>query len=85
MKIFTFFTLLLLFINSFISYSLSGSFMYMLGNVYAIPLLLMGLFYIFKDSRNKKSMLKVLFFSSIIIFISLIGNILTIIQNIQIK
>ncbi len=59
--------------------------MYMLGNVYAIPLLLMGLFYIFKDSRNKKSMLKVLFFSSIIIFISLIGNILTIIQNIQIK
>ncbi len=74
-------TILIVLINSYLSYIIGkGSIAYVLGSVFVLPLILMGVFALFKSSRNIRSMFKIMFFTSLIIFLSLIGNLLAIVS-----
>jgi len=55
----------------------NGSIGYIIGSVFFIPILMLIVFSLFKDSRNWKSRTKVIFYSSIFVLISSFDNLIT--------
>lgn len=70
-------------ISTFFSFAISqGSVGYIIGNVYIIPILMLGIFSLFKNSRNWKSRTRVIFYSSIFVLIASFGNFISFTQAI---
>ena len=80
--IFVILTITLLLFNTYLSYIAGArTIPYILGQVYFIPLLLIGIFSIFKDSRNWKSRFRITFYTSLILFVGLFGNLLSMVKT----
>jgi uncharacterized membrane protein len=81
-KLLIFLTTLVLSLNIFLSSTMAnGSIPYILGQVFFFPLLITGIFILFPKNRNWNSITKIILFSSVIMLLSLIGNVLTTVQE----
>jgi len=70
-------TLLLFSLNLFLSSIIAKSSIgFILGQVLFFPLFIVGIFSLFKESRNWKSRVKVFYFTSWIVLFSLFGNLI---------
>ena len=75
-------TLLLLCLNIFLSFIIAkGSIGFVLGQVLFFPLLIVGIFSLFKESRNWKSRVKVFYYTSWIVLFSLFGNLINYVKE----
>ena len=73
--IFVIITMLIIFINIYLAIVMSqGSIGIVLGKVFFLPSIIIGLFSLSKKSRNWKSRFNILFYTGLIILISLLGN-----------
>lgn len=71
-------TILVLSINTYLSYILGkASISYIIGNVYILPIIMITIFMIFKSSRNTASIFRITFFTSLLVFVGQLGNILS--------
>jgi len=60
-----------------------GSIMFIIGQVFIFPLLVISLMSLSKKYRNWNSRIKTIFFTSVIILLSLFGNLLSHVQQNQ--
>ncbi|WP_324170673.1 hypothetical protein [Sulfurimonas sp.] len=76
-SIFAIITMLIIFVNLYFAFIVSqASIGFILGKVFALPLIIIGLFSLSKKSRNWKSIFNILFYTGLIILIGSLGNIL---------
>jgi len=79
--IFVILTLSLVFINSIVCYvAVKSSIAYVLGMVYTLPLMFIAVSSLFKNSRNWRSRVKVIFYSSIWVSLALFGSVVSKVQ-----
>lgn len=75
--IFAIITILIIFINIYLSFIISqGSIGFIIGKVFALPIIIVGFFSFSKKSRNWKSRFNILFYTGLIILIGSLGQIL---------
>lgn len=75
--IFAIITILIILINLYLAFIISqGSIGFILGKVFALPLIIIGLFSFSKKSRNWKSRFNILFYTGLIILISSFGSLI---------
>jgi len=75
--IFAIITILIILLNTFLAFSITGaSIAYIVGKIYFFPLAFIGIFSLSKKYRNWKSRFNVLFYTSLIVLIGLLGSIL---------
>ena len=75
-------TLLLFCLNVFLSSIIAeGSISFILGQTLLFPLLIVGIFSLFKESRNWKSRVKAFFYTSLIVSFSLFGNLINYVKE----
>ncbi len=73
--IFAIITILIIFINIYFAFIIGqGSIWFMLGKVFALPLIIIGLFSFSKKSRNWKSRFNILFYTGLVILIGSLGS-----------
>jgi NADH:ubiquinone oxidoreductase subunit 6 (subunit J) len=73
--IFAIITILIILINIYLAFIIShGSIGFILGKVFALPLIFIGLFSFSKKSRNWKSRFNILFYTGLIILIGSLGS-----------
>jgi hypothetical protein len=74
--IFAIITIMIVLLNTFLSFSITGaSIAYIFGKVYFLPLAFIVIFSLSKKYRNWKSRFNVLFYTSLIVLIGLVGSI----------
>jgi hypothetical protein len=73
--IFSVITILIILINIYFAFVIDqGSISFMLGKVFFLPLVIIGLFSLSKKSRNWKSRFNILFYTGLIILIASLGT-----------
>jgi NADH:ubiquinone oxidoreductase subunit 6 (subunit J) len=82
-KIFAVITILIISINTYLAFIMSqGSIGFILGKVFFLPLLIIGLFSLSKKSRNWRSRFNILFYTGLIILISSFGSLIQTVSNV---
>ena len=75
--VFAVITILIIFINIYLAFIVDqGSIGFILGKVFAWPLIIIGLFSFSKKSRNWKSRFNILFYTGLVILISSLGSLI---------
>lgn len=73
--IFAIITILIIFVNIYLAFAIGqGSIGFILGKVFALPLIIIGLFSLSQKSRNWKSRFNILFYTGLIILIGTLGS-----------
>jgi uncharacterized membrane protein len=75
--VFAVITILIILINLYLAFIISqGSIGFIIGKVFALPIIIIGLFSFSKKSRNWKSRFNILFYTGLIILISSLGSLI---------
>jgi NADH:ubiquinone oxidoreductase subunit 6 (subunit J) len=75
--IFAVITILIILINIYLAFIISqGSIAFILGKVFVLPLIIIGLFSFSKKSRNWKSRFNILFYTGLVILIGSLGSLI---------